>query len=301
MALFGKKKEVEYCAICGKERKTGFLRGLFQSTVDGQYVCSDCYGMVDVDSDILNKMTIPEFKEYIQFREENQKLKEQFETTNTFDFGIFDTKIVFDQTHGYLAFSTALDKTIFERKHLTSFVIKEDDHVIFEGDANGLHSYETEVYNELRRMYTRFSAYRQEVRSYENRLARLSASERQSGADQHPSFSGIEPFSSFNVDIFLDHPYWKKFHFDMAGPRFSNGLSIEEIYRHEYQSNYNKMEQLANDFMNFAFSGTCSGSTEGAAPQEDVTDTLKRLKELLDMGILTEEEFTAKKRQLLGL
>ena len=43
-----------------------------------------------------------------------------------------------------------------------------------------------------------------------------------------------------------------------------------------------------------------------AAPFEaekprDVVEELKRYKELLDSGILTQEEFDAKKKQLLGL
>ncbi len=44
--------------------------------------------------------------------------------------------------------------------------------------------------------------------------------------------------------------------------------------------------------------------TAAARPQpvtEDLDQELRRLKKLLDDGILTEEEFTAKKRQLLGL
>lgn len=56
-----------------------------------------------------------------------------------------------------------------------------------------------------------------------------------------------------------------------------------------------------------------SQATEAAAPAKDVdarpaapsvddqVETLKKLKELLDMGILTPEEFAAKKKQLLGL
>lgn len=56
-----------------------------------------------------------------------------------------------------------------------------------------------------------------------------------------------------------------------------------------------------------------SQATEAAAPAKDVdarpaapsvddqVETLKKLKELVDMGILTPEEFTAKKKQLLGL
>ncbi|MDJ1122512.1 SHOCT domain-containing protein [Olsenella sp. YH-ols2217] len=36
-------------------------------------------------------------------------------------------------------------------------------------------------------------------------------------------------------------------------------------------------------------------------PQEDPVETLKKMKELLDLGILTQEEFDTKKRQLLGI
>ena len=39
----------------------------------------------------------------------------------------------------------------------------------------------------------------------------------------------------------------------------------------------------------------------GAGPQDEVIETLKKFKDLLDAGILTQEEFDAKKKQLLGL
>ena len=45
-------------------------------------------------------------------------------------------------------------------------------------------------------------------------------------------------------------------------------------------------------------------ATQAAAQTAAVTDTaaeIKKYKELLDAGILTEEEFTAKKKQLLGI
>lgn len=38
-----------------------------------------------------------------------------------------------------------------------------------------------------------------------------------------------------------------------------------------------------------------------AAPQDDVTAQLQQLAQLRDQGILTEEEFAAKKKQLLGI
>lgn len=48
-----------------------------------------------------------------------------------------------------------------------------------------------------------------------------------------------------------------------------------------------------------------AASTPAAAPQtapaDDVITQLKQLAELRDKGILTEDEFSAKKKQLLGL
>ncbi len=42
-------------------------------------------------------------------------------------------------------------------------------------------------------------------------------------------------------------------------------------------------------------------STSPAAPATSAADELKKFKELLDMGIITQEEFDAKKKQLLGM
>lgn len=38
-----------------------------------------------------------------------------------------------------------------------------------------------------------------------------------------------------------------------------------------------------------------------AAPQDDMTAQLQQLKGMLDQGLITQEEFDAKKKQLLGL
>ena len=44
-----------------------------------------------------------------------------------------------------------------------------------------------------------------------------------------------------------------------------------------------------------------TSTNQPAQPQVSVVDELKQLKELLDIGIITQEEFDAKKKQLLGL
>ena len=51
MGLFTKK---DPCAICGEK-----VKGLLPWKVEGQYVCNDCYGVVDIQGD-ANKMTMQE-------------------------------------------------------------------------------------------------------------------------------------------------------------------------------------------------------------------------------------------------
>jgi Short C-terminal domain len=47
--------------------------------------------------------------------------------------------------------------------------------------------------------------------------------------------------------------------------------------------------------------GAGNGATPPATPKPDAADQIRRLGQLRDEGLLTEEEFQAKKAQLLGL
>jgi len=54
--------------------------------------------------------------------------------------------------------------------------------------------------------------------------------------------------------------------------------------------------------MNFGgFAAPTMQTAAAAAPAGDAVAEIKKYKELLDAGIITEEEFSAKKRQLLGI
>ena len=59
--------------------------------------------------------------------------------------------------------------------------------------------------------------------------------------------------------------------------------------------------KIINDFDNAIRKARSAKEQASVAPQVSVTDELKKFKELLDLDIITQEEFDAKKKQLLGL
>lgn len=301
MGLFSKK---DPCAICG-----GKVKGIFPSKIDGQYICSDCYGVTDLPSGAEKKMSVEDFRAYMTFREENAQLKQQFQITQAVDFGWFDTKFVFDTNNRLLCMDKNLDKTIFEGSQIKSFVIKEDSTPVFEGSAAGLMRYPSAVPDRIEDMSTQIQMFRTQVK-LEEAARKLRGQDEQDNYDR-PRFDVPEPFEKFNVEIYFDHPYWDVFTADMSGPSFDDDMPDERDYMHSYKENIATMEQLARAIMRVAFPGApeqtaqnggivVNASASAAAPVDAVAE-IKRYKDLLEQGVITEEEFTAKKKQLLGI
>lgn len=309
MGLFGKK---DPCAICG-----GKVKGLFSSKIDGQYVCDECYGTVDLPAYATSNMTIETFKEYMAFREENAKLKEKFVKSEMIDFGLLDTKLVFDYQNKFLCLDKNLNATIFEGKHIVSFSILEDTMPLFEGNPAGLRRYVSTVPSRVLTLAPMIDQFLMKKRM-----------NKQTG--QNDTIDIPEPFRNFNLVIRFEHPYWNEFKADMGAPFFLNNNPSIEDYMRDYNEKVATMEKLARALMKIAFNGTAEqlidsgvsgigvpvtiqgtfGSTMGApvgtmqtagTSSEDAVEAIRKFKDLLDQGLITEEEFNAKKRQILGI
>ena len=81
-------------------------------------------------------------------------------------------------------------------------------------------------------------------------------------------------------------------------------------YRIEYNESVQHLETLANALARvagFPQESAAPGQTVAAAAAAavaaptDAVAEIKKYKDLLDSGIITEEEFTAKKKQLMGI
>ena len=299
MGLFTKK---EPCAICG-----GKVKGLLPWKIEGQYVCDSCHGVVDVQKD-KEDMTMEQFRQYRAFREENQALKDQFTISQKVDFGAFDTKLVFDFDHRLFCMDQHLGKTVFRGGEIKSFVIQEDGAPIFEGGPQGLVRYESIVPERLTMMAPQLNQILMQ-KQLEDQL--------NVGRDpEHrpaPRFYDIpEPFKKFQVSIYVDHPYWSLLECDRSGPTFDNDYPDVNDYMNRYQEGYWLMENLAQCLMTVAFpDAPAEGAQQGAqqetqpaaaaAPAQDAVSQLKQYKQLLDDGVITQADFDAKKKQLMGL
>ncbi len=135
-----------------------------------------------------------------------------------------------------------------------------------------------------------------------------------SGYISQPDIEIPVPFKIFLVEIHFEHPYWPLFKADKSAPSFDSDDPDVNSYLRSYNNDVQLMGDLARALKELAFPGApertasatgiaVAGSGGVSAPgvTVDTVEELKRLKELVDMGILTEEEFTAKKRQVLGI
>jgi len=307
MGLFSKRTP---CAICGDK-----VTGLFPWKIEGEYVCNDCHGVVDVPDDMDSSFTMDGFMQYRAFREENQRLKDVFNVTDTVDMGLFGTKIVFDRQNNLFCFDKHLNKTIFSGDQLVSFVVMEDAFVLYEGSAQGLVHHESSVPDRVMAMAPRIEQIRTQQQMRET-LARLADKDDQDR--QNRTYNRIvdvpEPFKSFNIELRFQHPYWSVMRFSMGGPTFDLNTPDVYEYLHEYRENIEEIEQMVRAFMETAFANAAAGAPSAgakapsgtaqapAAPaQADPAAEIRKYMALMEDGVITPAEFEAKKKQLLGL
>jgi hypothetical protein len=302
MGLFSRKPP---CTICG-----GKISWFLPWKIEGEYICDTCHNKIDMESDKAIHLTMQEFKEYLAFYNQNQLLKDQFVISERIDFGVWDTKIIFDHQNKLFCMSKNPDKTVFEGKQLKSFTIKEDSAPLFEGSARGIHRYASTVPERAMAMapqIAQFMTNRQMARA----LDKLDDGKK-NGSALMQYFDVPEPFRAFNVELHFDHPYWTVIKCDMDGPRFDNNLPDVNDYIRSYQRSIEELERLVAAFKTVAFPeapeqsiglgvvGTQAVHTT-VAPPADAIEEIKKYKALMEDGIISQQEFDAKKKQLLGI
>lgn len=302
MGLFSKKPP---CPICG-----GKISWFLPSKIEGEYICDTCYGKIDMEAEKAGQLTMQAFREYLAFYQENQQLKDQFVVSQAVDFGVWDTKMIFDYQNKLLCMSTNPDKTVFEGKQLKSFVIKEDIFPLYEGSAAGIRRYASTVPERAMAMAPQISQFVMNKRM--SRTLDILDDGQDNGSTIREYFDVPEPFRAFNVELHFDHPYWSVIRCDMDGPRFDNDQPDISDYLRSYQQSAEEIEKLVTGLKTVAFPEVSEQSVGfgmagvGAVhntmnPSVDAIEEIRKYKGLMEDGIISQQEFDAKKRQLLGI
>ena len=114
------------------------------------------------------------------------------------------------------------------------------------------------------------------------------------------------------MEITLDHPYWKSFYKETGAPKFDSNQPSTIDYLDDYTQKTEGLHALAQNLMQIIdpqaqekvidpHAATQSAPQAAPVQTEDPTVALPKYKALLDAGVITAEEFEAKKKQLLGL
>jgi hypothetical protein len=263
-----------------------------------------------MDADKESNLTMQGFREYLAFYNQNQILKDRFVVSERIDFGLWDTKIIFDYQNKLFCMSKNPDKTVFEGSQLKSFTIKEDNTPLFEGSAAGIRRYASTVTERVMAMAPQIAQVAASKRTART-LDRLDDGKANNSVPMQ-YFDIPEPFQAFNVELHFDHPYWTVLQCDMDGPRFDNTHPDVNDYLRSYQQSIEEIEKLVAALRVVAFPGAPEQSADlgsvgtqavytPAVPPTDAIEEIKKYKALMEDGIISQQEFDAKKRQFLGI
>lgn len=330
MGLFTNNKKL--CPICGNPTPR-----LLASEVEGQNLCKECAAKIDLPSGVLNTMTLDDFREYIQCYDANKPLRDSFTETYRYDFGFFKGSLILDLDHQLLRVGVGDTAFALEPSDIKSFRILEDGEVLYEGEKGNFRSYKSNIKERLNELKPRIDEYRMLRNQYEMMEEMRRSMDENNRRDDNfrrddnlrrddldyrdrvtePDFNVPNPVEKFAVEITLVHPYWKSFYKETGAPKFNSDQPSTIDYLDDYTQKTEELHALAQNLMQIIDpqvqetvidpnASTQSRSTQ-SAPQaaqvqtEDPTVALPKYKALLDAGVITAEEFEAKKKQLLGL
>lgn len=307
MGLFTSKKNL--CPICGSPTPR-----LLATKVEGMPICKECDGKIDIPNETVQAMTLEDFRQYLAFYEENAALREQFRNEYTFDVKGWNDEIQIDFTHGLFRLADLERSIVYEGGCIHSFQILEDNYPLYEGSADGLRCSSSAAPDYLEQLWPLYNDYLREQREYERMRAMAEAMDRDRDGPPRrcipePRFDVKKPVQQYHLILTMDHPYRREFRGDLDGPDF--GFASPDLMEtiQKYDNLLRSMDLLAQNLMQLFAphapvqrmdADAAQQPQAAAAPADSVTE-LRRYKELLDQGIITEEEFTAKKRQLLGI
>lgn len=230
MGLFTNNKKL--CPICGSPTPR-----LLASAVDGQNLCKECAGKINLPDGVQDGMTVDDFREYINLHDANKPLRDSFTETYRYNFGFFRGALLLDLDHQLLRLGDGEAVFAMEPANIRSFRILEDGEVLFEGEKGNFRSYKSDIRERLKELKPRIEEYKMLRHEYEI-MAEMERNREQNGRDNdrdfrdrvtEPDFNVPNPVDKFAVEIILEHPYWKNFYKETGAPKFNRIIPVPLI------------------------------------------------------------------------
>lgn len=321
MGLFSNNKKL--CPICGNATPR-----LLATKIEGMPICKECDRKVDLPNGMVNQMSLEKFREYMFFYEANQKQRDIFCETYRYNLGFMNGFFLIDSPNRLFRLKDNENALVMEASNLAGFRILEDTDPLYESGNNVLKRYESDVPEKVNAMSAQISDYLMRKREYEmyERMERMREREmeRDEGRNGNnpppprpyhprPTFDVPVPVKNFVFEVTFKHPYWGSCRWELGAPTFDRNYPSIENYLHEYKEKVNELHDLAVTLIRLMSPGAQEIFVNGSNPMTrtapvvptqavgSVADEIQKFKELFDAGVITEEEFTAKKRQLLGI
>ena len=325
MGLFSNNKKL--CPLCGAPTPR-----LLPTKVEDMPLCKECAAKIDLPGGTLDTMRVADLETYMACYEENKPLRDTFTETMRRSFGFLSGWLVLDTDHRLLRFNAG-DSFVFGPENLKFFRITEDGRPLFEARDGVLYCHYSDVADRAAAMQPAIDRFYMDVHEYE-RMEDMDRRMHRDGDDRpvrfRPTFDMKAPAQKFIVELTLAHPYWHNFREETGAPDFDSYDPSVAEYLNEYEDEVNGLHELAAALLHImdangaeqwddvpggqtaqadstaaaaaaAAAAAVAAVQASAAPAVDTVAEIQKYKALLDAGVLTEEEFTAKKRQLLGI
>ncbi len=314
MGLFTNNKKL--CPICGNPTPR-----LLATKVEDVPLCKECASKIDLPDGALDQMTLDQLGKYMDFYAENEALQQTFKESYRFGFGLLSGALLMDGEHRLLRLKPYDRSLVFEASALKSFRITEDTDPLFVGKEDGLLCYRSDVPHRAAALAPSIDSFLRRKQEFEHMEDMRRMMERDRDDRNHdrmpprpprPTFECTPPVRKFRIELTLEHPYWRSFREEISAPDFSSQYPSVDDYLREYDDKVNELHELAAQLahiMNPAAAerwedevqAAASAPAAAAPAAADPVAEIQKYKLLFDAGVITEEEFAAKKKQLLGI
>lgn len=284
MSLF--KNDKKPCPICGSPTPK-----IFPTKIEDLPICKECDNKISMENKQKDDLTLDKLREHLAYRQKNAELHSAFCESRKVSTGMFGSTICIDDEQKLWYIAEGENSPIFRFDELTSYLLREDNSPIERGAAGGRQTYPGILQN--RALYDITDS----MQRLGDSLGRINGSRNNTASASHPAEQQMQaPIRNVVLEIEVSNTYWKERMLTFGAP----GLFDNDIRRFyvDYQNKLAEINEFTQALFSF-FPGKPAVNT--AAAGISVADELKKFKELLDMGAITQSEFDLKKKELLNL